>query len=262
MKTKININIALLSVLLPVGCKDMSDTYDFAVKKGLFNSARWSFEAGSDVYTGNATGKSLFKPNSGNPKMEYDINLYNRTDVNVNQMRAEFSNGSLWLSGVKLISHTTFEVNGLKQLAFKFVPSSGLGSTTITILFYSYAEGQDKQVSVFTLKLVDNTGPTAVMAVNPSTAAGHSNLDYILDATGSADGDAAEGGTLDSFTYTITDAGHKKQKITIKAWQGNKIVYTFPYTFPNAGEFTVKLAVTDSNGEPSAEVSKTLTVAE
>lgn len=261
MKTKIN--IALSSVLLVLaGCKDTSDTYNFALNKGLFNSARWSFESGSDVFTKIVTGKSMFKPNTGNPKMEYDINLYNRTEVNVTQMRAEFSKGSLWLNGVSLTSATTFAVNGVKQLTFKFAPSSGVGSTTIPISFYSYAEGLDKQMSVFNLKLVENTGPTGAMAVNLSTATGHSNLDYILDATGSTDGDAAEGGTLDSFTYTITDANQNKQKVTIKAWQGNKIEYTFPYTFPNGGEFTVKLVVTDSNGEPSAEVSKTLTVVE
>lgn len=261
MKTKISAVIVALSAV--AGCRSLSDTYDFTNgEEGMLNMVHWSFEPGSEVYAKTITGKTYFKAGTGTAKTEYDITLYNRTEVSVYQMTAEFSQGSLSLNGIQLTTGSVFDVNGQKELTFKFVPASDLRKATLPVTFYSYTEDPGRQVSVYTIELVENIGPTAVLAVTPSTAAGHSNLNYILDATGSVDGDADAGGTLDSFTYTITKIGGSggKQSFSLRALQGNQIVYTFPYTFPDPGEFTVKLTVTDSNGATSAEVSKSVTV--
>lgn len=259
MKRKTRISLAIAAALVVMSGCGNSDTYDFAVKQGLFSAAHWSFESGSDMFSKSLRAKGWFKSGSGlSARGEYSIPLYNRTDVRVDQMRAEFSNGTLWLNSVSLTSGTTFNVEGAKQLTFTFKPTVTDGKAAVS--FYTHVEGLEKQISIYTLELYKNLPPAASFTVKPSTAGEASKFDYVFDASASVDGDAADGGRLYSYTYTVTDEAMASQTIPLltgDTWDQNKV---YSFTFPGTGRFTVKLVVKDSDGDTAEAPLQTVVI--
>lgn len=253
MKTEMNKIMMGVAVLVTVftGCKGWDDSYQWAENRGLFSQVRWSFTQApaADTYLKEARFKTYFKT-PVSPRSTYDFTVYNNSPVSANQMKAEFTGGTLWLDATSITSGTPFAVNGANKLTFNFKPADSRPKGIFPISVYVFAAGLEKQLTTYNLKFFDNMPPRASFIVTPKSL-----LDYDLDASLSTDGDIDFGGRLKDFTWTITDATNATQKQSFSTPATQK-VYT--YSFPYAGSFKVKLTVTDSD-ESTNSSEKTVT---
>lgn len=242
MKTEMNKIIIAVAILVTVftGCKGWDDTYQWADNRGLFSQVRWSFTQAptADTYRKDAKFKTYFKT-PVSPRSTYDFTVYNNSRVSANQMKAEFTGGTLWLDGTSIPSGTPFAVNGANKLTFIFKPADSRPKGIFPISVYVFAQGLEKQLTTYNLELFDNIPPQASFIVTQK-----SGLDYDLDAGLSTDGDTDFGGRLKDFTWTITDAANAAQKQSFSIPATQKV---YSYSFPYAGSFKVKLIVTDSD---------------
>ncbi len=90
------------------------------------------------------------------------------------------------------------------------------------------------------LTVFDNLPPKAALDVNPSRVV--SKYEYIIDGSGSIDGDARFGGEIELYRFTINS-----QVIDLEE-------PSFPYVFGGEQIVNIRLKVQDSNGVWSEEV--------
>lgn len=248
---KIKPLLALLSIWVSGNCDRASDTYKWIEHPAV----QWSFSPTEDKFTEHAKVKVQIKVMTG-VKYSSRFTLYNNADMSMEpepeaeQMQAEFTKGTLSLTGKQIVSGVPFDVNGAKQMTFNFVPSIH-ELLTIPVVFFTVTEVGDKLYSTYELELIGNRPPKAALTIRKLK----SNVprEYEFDASASVDTDADMGGIIAGFKYTVIEVATNSRQPFDQ--QPTKKVRTYP--FPSAGEFMVTLTVIDSDLD---ENSTTVTV--
>lgn len=126
---------------------------------------------------------------------------------------------------------TTFDVIKPGTSIFNFTAEDNLGATSSIIY----------QVKVF-----DNLPPIARLVLTRDEKSSN-NGKYSLNASHSTDKDSGYGGEISYYKFTIISLADKKSK----TWQSANPIQ--PHSFNSAGEFLIKLVVTDNDGATAAE---------
>jgi len=156
------------------------------------------------------------------------------------QVSGTISGGDGSLLQFNRASSTFLFSNGRADVAFK--PAS---AGDYDIRFTAVDEAGATAVAALRLQVFHNLPPIAAMHITPVTSGVRT---YNLDATDAYDADAAWGGAIDKYEWTIDGMSFTSRMAVT------------PFIFPQPAIYAVQLVVIDNDGARSAAISQTITV--